>query len=81
MLQKNYNRLVMCLHIRSALIAKMENVRKNIDYKKLGYTSPNDYILKTKNVYSNYAERSAVPIELYDDILFQLKYNLYPQLF
>ena len=61
--------------------AKMEYVRKNIDYKKLGYTSPNDYILKTKNVYLNYAERSAVPIELYDDILFQLKHNLYPQLF
>ncbi|HRR04947.1 MAG TPA: hypothetical protein P5215_06700, partial [Bacteroidales bacterium] len=61
--------------------AKMEYVRKNIDYKKLGYTSPNDYILKTKNVYLNYAERSSVPIELYDDILFQLKHNLYPQLF
>lgn len=56
-------------------------VRNNIDYKALGFNSPTSYIKSQIERIETYAERSKVPIELYEDVLFQIENNIYPTLF
>lgn len=56
-------------------------VRRHIDYKALGYNSPTAYIKNKREYIETYAKRSKVPIELYEDILFQIENNPYPTLF